>query len=235
MSINFTLVVSFFVAMLAILNPIGNVAIFLDHVNDEPSEIQKNLAKLLAVVIFLIAVFFYTTGQPFLNLFGITIPAFRIAGGILIMGVGMRMLHGKPKFDQDELEKKPSSDNPFREAAKKLSDIIVPVALPIFMGPGAMTTVILYSQQAKGTGIFTHIFMILAMAAVCVIIGAILYMSRWFIKILGKNGMQIVTRTMGLLLCAIAVQFVINGVDQLLPGLMSAEFVHSAASAAQQM
>lgn len=215
--------------MIAILNPIGNVAIFLEHVNNEPTVIQKNLAKLLALSIFLIAVFFYTTGQPFLNLFGITIPAFRIAGGILIMGVGMRMLHGKPKFDQEELETKPVIDNPFREAYKKLSDILVPVALPIFMGPGAMTTVIIYSQQAHG--FLTNVFMILALAAVCTIIGFILYMSRWFIKILGKNGMQIVTRTMGLLLCAIAVQFVINGVDQLIPGLMSPEFIHNAAAA----
>lgn len=218
---------SFFVALLAILNPIGNVAVFLENVNSEPSEIQKNLAKLIAATIFLIALFFYTTGQPFLNLFGITIPAFRIAGGILIMGVGMRMLHGKPKFDNDDLETKPVIDNPFREAYKKLGDIIVPVAIPIFMGPGAMATVILYSQQAHDQGVFTNVFMVIAMIAVCTMIGAILYMSRWFIKILGKNGMQIVTRVMGLLLCAIAVQFVVNGVDQLIPGVLNPDFVHS--------
>lgn len=215
---------SFFVALIAILNPVGNVAVFLDHVNNEPSEIQKNMAKMLAVVIFVIAVFFYTTGQPFLNLFGITIPAFRIAGGILIMGVGLRMLHGKSKFDQEELETKQVTGNAFKEAYKKLSNIIVPVALPIFMGPGAMTTVILYSQQAKG--VLTNLCMVLVIAIVCTIIGTILYLSRWFIKILGKNGMQIVTRTMGLLLCAIAVQFVINGVNQLIPGLISSQFVH---------
>ncbi|MDR0952697.1 MAG: MarC family protein [Elusimicrobiota bacterium] len=225
MSINFSLVLSFFIALLAILNPIGNVPIFLENVNNESNAIQKNLAKLLALTIFVISIFFYYAGQPFLNLFGITIPAFKIAGGILIMGVGMRMLHGKPKFENEGLHTQKDSNNAFREATKKLSNIIVPVAIPIFLGPGAMTTVILYSNQAKG--FLTNFFMILALAAVCTIIGAILYLSRWFIKILGINGMQIVTRTMGLILCAIAVQFVINGVDQLIPNLINPEFVHN--------
>ncbi|MDR1683858.1 MAG: MarC family protein, partial [Elusimicrobiota bacterium] len=165
------------------------------------------------------------TGEPFLKLFGITIPAFRIAGGILIMRLGIHMLSGKPKGGQDDKEPA-SGKNSFKEAYTKLSDIIVPVALPIFMGPGAITTVILYSQQAQG--FLTNFFMILSLAAVCTLIGTELYFSRLMLQILGKNGMQIVTRTMGLLLCAIAVQFVINGVDQIIPGVLNPAFTHNA-------
>jgi multiple antibiotic resistance protein len=225
MTIDFSLVMSFFIAVLAILNPIGNVPIFLENVNEDPNEVQKNIAKLMGVAIFAIMLFFYIVGQPFLKMFGITIPAFRIAGGILIMMIGMRMLHGKPKFDNEGLENNPVVANPFQEAKKRLSSIIVPVATPIFVGPGTITTVILFSQRAQGIG--THVFMIIALAAVCVIIAAVLYMSRWFAKILGKNGMQIVTRTMGLLLCAIAVQFVVDGTAQLLPGVLNPLFTHS--------
>jgi multiple antibiotic resistance protein len=68
--------------------------------------------------------------------------------------------------------------------------------------------------------------MILALMCVCAIIAAVLYMSRWIAKILGRNGMQIVSRTMGLLLCAIAVQFVIDGVAQLLPNVIDPMFTH---------
>ena len=76
MNIDFSLALNFFIALLAILNPIGNIPIFLEHVNSETAEVQKNIAVLLASTIFVIILFFYFTGQPFLSLFGITIPAF---------------------------------------------------------------------------------------------------------------------------------------------------------------
>jgi multiple antibiotic resistance protein len=224
MSVDFSLVFSFFIAVLAILNPIGNVPIFLEHVNDDPNEVQKNIAKLMGVAIFVISAFFYIIGQPFLQIFGITIPAFRIAGGILIMMIGIRMLNGKPKFDNTGLEKAAVAVNPFQEATKKMSGIIVPVVTPIFVGPGSIATVILFSQKAPN--LITHIFMILALVCICALIAGVLYMSRWIAKILGRNGMQIVSRTMGLLLCAIAVQFVIDGISQLLPNVIDPMFIH---------
>ncbi len=223
MNIDFPLVLNFLIALLAILNPIGNIPIFLEHVNNETAEVQKNIAKLLSATIFVIILFFYFTGQPFLSLFGITIPAFRIAGGILIMTIGFRLLHGKPKFDPDGMETN-AELNPFSIATKRLSSIIVPVATPIFVGPGAITTVILYSERAESPA--TTVCMVLAIAVACLVIGAALYTSRWFFKILKKNGMQIVSRTMGLILCAIAVQFVIEGVAQLVPNLIDPAYLH---------
>ncbi len=224
MQIDFALVLNFFIAMLAILNPIGNVPIFLEHVNDDSAEVQKNLAKLMGLAIFVISLFFYFTGQPFLRAFSITIPAFRIAGGILIMMIGMRMLNGKPKFDNEGLQHPVTPVNPFLEATKRLSSIIVPVATPIFVGPGTITTIILYAQKADGW--LTNIAMLLALAGACTIIGAVLFLSRWFFKILGRNGMQIVSRAMGLILCAIAVQFVVDGIAQLLPGVINPMYTH---------
>lgn len=223
MNIDFSLALNFFIALLAILNPIGNIPIFLEHVNTETAEVQKNIAVLMASSIFVIILFFYFTGQPFLSLFGITIPAFRIAGGILIMTIGFRLLHGKPKFDPDGMETS-AETNPFSIATKRLSSIIVPVATPIFVGPGAITTVILYSERSKSPA--TAACMVLAIIAACFLIGVALYMSRWFFKILKKNGMQIVSRTMGLILCAIAVQFVIEGIAQLIPGIINPDYLH---------
>ncbi len=225
MSIDFPLILNFFIAVLAILNPIGNVPIYLEHVNQDSTDVQKNIAKLLALSIFIICAFFFFIGQPFLSLFGISIPAFRIAGGILIMTIGFRMLHGKPKFDNEGLETKASTTNSFKQATERLSSLIVPLAMPIFAGPGAITTVILYAQ--KPHNFLTVIGMIFALAAACFVIGLALYMSRWVFRILKNNGMQIVSRTMGLILCAIAVQFVIQGIAQLIPGLIDPTYLHS--------
>ena len=225
MSLDLHLVLNFFIAMLAILNPIGNVPIFLQHVSEDSLEVQKNLARLMSVTIFVIATFFYFVGQPFLGIFGITIPAFRIAGAILLMMIGIRMLHGKPKFDDSTLQTQAPNLSPFVQAKQKLGSIIVPVAIPIFVGPGAITTVILYSQRCESG--LTTFFMIIALAAACYIIGIVLSLSRWVSKILGHNGMQIVSRTMGLILCAIAAQFAIEGIAQLIPNLFDPQFVHS--------
>jgi len=223
MSVDFSLVLNFFIALLAILNPIGNIPIFMEHVNSETAEVQKNIAILIALAIFALIIIFYFTGQPLLSLFGITIPAFRIAGGILIMMIGFRILNGKPKFDPDGMETV-KVDDAFSVATNRFSSIMIPVATPVFFGPGAMTTVILFSQRADSAG--TKIFMVLAAAIACLVIGAALYLSRWFFKILRRNGMQIVSRTMGLILCAIAVQFLIDGVAQLIPNVFDTTYLH---------
>jgi multiple antibiotic resistance protein len=225
MLIDFSKALSFYIAIIAIINPIGNVPIFLEAVNEDPVEVQKNVAKLLGLTILLICLFFYFTGQSFLKIFGITIPAFRIAGGILLMMIGIRMMNGKPKFDSEDLAKKPSAQNPFKEAKARLSSIIVPVAIPLFVGPGALTTVILFSQQA--VGFVENLLMVFALAAVCGTIAFALYMSRTLVKIFGGNGMQIITRVFGLILCAMAVQFVIDGAAQLLPGAINPLYTHA--------
>jgi len=225
MYIDFPLILNFFIAVLAILNPIGNVPIFLEHVSQDSSDVQKNIAKLLAFSVFAIAVLFFFVGQPFLRVFGISIPAFRISGGILIMMIGLRMLHGKPKFENNGLEIKAKETNSFREATERLSSLIVPLAMPIFIGPGAITTIILYAQ--KPFNFITGVGMITALAMACTVVGVVLYLSRWLFRILRNNGMQIVSRTMGLILCAIAVQFVIQGIAQLVPGLIDATYLHT--------
>ena len=224
MNIDFSLALNFFIALLAILNPIGNIPIFMEHVNSETADVQQNIALLIAAAIFVLIMIFYFTGQPLLSLFGITIPAFRIAGGILIMMIGFRILNGKPKFDPDGMETR-KTDNAFSVATNRFSSIMVPVATPVFFGPGAMTTVILFSQRAESAA--TQVLMVIAAAFVCAMIAGALYLSRWFFKILRKNGMQIVSRTMGLILCAIAVQFIIDGIGQLIPNIFDPTYLHA--------
>lgn len=210
--------------MTAIINPVGNVPVFLEYVDGESVKVKKAAAILMAVAVFVSLVFFFLFGRTALNLFGITIPAFRIAGGILIFSIGLRLMNGRTKFDTSGLEAS-AHKSVFRAASNRLSKIIVPVVIPMYVGPGTITTVMLYAD-AQITPL-TYYSVIGVLALVAVIIGICLYFSNYLQKALGANGMQIIIRLFGMALVAIAVQFVIDGVNQLLPGVLNPEFVHN--------
>ena len=214
-----------FIGMLAILNPIGNVPIFLEHVENETPKVQRAVAILMALSIFILMAVFFIFGNQILSVFGITIPAFRLAGSIIILIVGLRMLQGKGKFESHGIETASNSNGTFDQARNRLSLILVPVAMPLFIGPGSITTVILYAEKTTS---ITMGIMMLAMLFLCsVIVGVVLVSSRYIFNKIGTNGTQIVIRFMGMILCAIAMQFMIDGVAQLLPGVLDSSFTHA--------
>ena len=214
-----------FIGMLAILNPIGNVPIFLEHVENETPKVQRAVAILMALSIFILMAVFFIFGNQILSAFGITIPAFRLAGSIIILIVGLRMLQGKGKFESHGIETAANANGTFDQARNRLSLILVPVAMPLFIGPGSITTVILYAEKTTS---ITMGIMMLAMLFLCsVIVGVVLVSSRYIFNKIGTNGTQIVIRFMGMILCAIAMQFMIDGVAQLLPGVLDSSFTHA--------
>ena len=210
-----SVVVNSFIGIIAILNPIGNVPIFLEHVENETPKVQRMVAILLV---------FFLFGTRLLTMFGITIPAFRLAGSIVILRVGLRMLQGKSKFENSGMETAASSGTTFDQARNSLSHILVPVAMPLFIGPGSITTVILYAE--KSTTLATTMSMIFVLFLSACVVGACLVGARFIFSKIGRNGTQIVIRFMGMILCAIAMQFMIDGVAQLLPGVLNDTFVH---------
>ncbi|ACC99079.1 Multiple antibiotic transporter [Elusimicrobium minutum Pei191] len=223
---DFSFLIGAFVGTLSILNPIGNVPIFLEHVQTDSPKMQRAIALLLGLSIFALLIFFFFIGRSALNLFSITIPAFRIAGGILILLVGIRMMQGKSKFSNEGIQAAPAAQqNVFEEATFRLSSIIVPVAMPLFVGPGTITTVILFSDNTKT--LLNTVGMVLVLAICSAIVTICLLSSRYIYKILGNNGMQIVVRFMGMILCAMAVQFMIDGFAQLLPGVLNPDYIHA--------
>jgi multiple antibiotic resistance protein len=169
---------------------------------------------------------FFVFGTQILNLFGITLPAFRLAGSIIILIVGLRMLQGKSKFDAGGIETASAQGGTFDQARNRLSHIVVPVAMPLFVGPGSITTVVLYAEKVQTLPMFLMMLFVLFLATV--VVGVCLAVSRSIFDLLGSNGTQIVIRFMGMILCAIAMQFMIDGVAQLLPGVLNANFIHGA-------
>ena len=223
-NLNLSLISNFFIAILAIINPVGNIPVFIDQVRNDSKIVQKDIAMLLSLIIFVIMLIFFLTGESLLKIFGITIPAFRIAGGILILLIGLRTINGRKNFDTNDFVAEPEEKSTFKQAKKRVASLVVPLAIPIFVGPGVATTVILYSQQISG--ITNTIAAVIAMFLVSSIVASFLLISNWFSRIFGKNFMDIISRTMGLILCAIAIQFMIEGINQLFPGVINPEFTH---------
>ena len=221
---DWSVVVNSFIGIVAILNPIGNVPIFLQHVENETPKVQRAVALLMACSIFALLLIFFLFGNRILTMFGITIPAFRLAGAVIILRVGLRMLQGKSKFENSGIETAASSGTTFDQARNSLSHILVPVAMPLFIGPGSITTVILYAEKSTTLVMTTCMILVLFLSA-C-IVGACLVGARYIFSKIGPNGTQIVIRFMGMILCAIAMQFMIDGVAQLLPGTLNADFIH---------
>ncbi len=221
---DWSLVVNSFIGIIAILNPIGNVPIFLEHVENETPKVQRAVALLMAGAIFGLLLVFFLFGNRILTMFGITIPAFRLAGAIIILRVGLRMLQGKSKFENSGIQTAASSGTTFDQARNSLSHILVPVAMPLFIGPGSITTVILYAEKSTTWAMTMSMVFVLFVSA-C-IVGACLVSARYIFSKIGPNGTQIVIRFMGMILCAIAMQFMIDGFAQLLPGTLNADFTH---------
>lgn len=221
---DWSIVVNSFIGIIAILNPIGNVPIFLEHVENETPKVQRAVALLMACSIFGLLLVFFLFGNRILTMFGITIPAFRLAGAVIILRVGLRMLQGKSKFENSGIQTAASSGTTFDQARNSLSHILVPVAMPLFIGPGSITTVILYAE--KSTTFLMTMSMVFVLFLSACIVGICLVSARWIFSKIGPNGTQIVIRFMGMILCAIAMQFMIDGVAQLLPGTLNADFIH---------
>ncbi len=221
---DWSLVVNSFIGIIAILNPIGNVPIFLEHVENETPKVQRAVALLMAGAIFGLLLVFFLFGNRILTMFGITIPAFRLAGAVIILRVGLRMLQGKSKFENSGIQTAASSGTTFDQARNSLSHILVPVAMPLFIGPGSITTVILYAEKSTTLAMTMSMVFVLFLSA-C-IVGACLVSARYIFSKIGPNGTQIVIRFMGMILCAIAMQFMIDGIAQLLPGTLNADFIH---------
>jgi len=221
---DWSLLFNAFIGVIAILNPIGNMPIFLSHVENETPSVQRAVALLMSLAIFILMLIFFIFGTRILTAFGITLPAFRLAGSVMILLVGLRMLQGKSKFENHGIETSAATGTTFDQARNSLSHILVPVAMPLFMGPGTITTVILYAEKCD-TLIMTLAMILVLFLSSC-LVAAVLLCSRYIFDRIGSNGTQIVIRFMGMILCAIAMQFMIDGVDQLLPGVLNTAFTH---------
>jgi len=196
-----------FISLFVTLDPIGNVPIFLT-ITPHNSEAERAAMVTRAVlVVFGVLVLFALCGNLIFRLFGVTIEAFRIVAGLLLLKIAFDMMEAKPA----RVRHTPEED---AEGAQRHDVAIIPLAIPLLSGPGSISNVIALTGQAtKSPKVLTAFSLLLLAIALNALIAFISLRSATAItRLLKESGMRILTRVMGLILAAIAVQFVLTGI-----------------------
>ncbi len=199
-----------FMGVVSVLNPVGAIPVFLGLTSSRSNKERKTIAGVTALSTTLILMVAAVSGEAILSFFGISISSFRVGGGILILLMAISMLHAKTshaKHTPDEA----------KEAEDMESVAVVPLAIPLLAGPGSISAVIVYAHEAR------NLFELCALGIVILISGLIVWtMLRLAVPIgarLGTTGINIAVRLLGLLLAAIAVEFMAAGLKGLFPVL----------------
>jgi multiple antibiotic resistance protein len=214
------LAVNFFVALFALIDPIGNVPLFAAATLGAAAAGRRMVALYIGLFITGFLIFFYFTGVALLEFFGISMPAFRIAGGIILFILGLDMVRDDFTTMFADAAEGIEGQSPRVYAKQRFERLIVPFAMPLLIGPGSISTVIIYASEAKEFGLGGMAVGVGVIAAVSIVTVACFWASPLISKALGRIGMSIVVRVLGLILCALAVQFVLIGVGDATRGLV---------------
>lgn len=211
--------VNFFVALFALLDPIGTVPFFAAGTTGISGRDRAQIALYISLFVLGFLTFFYFTGLSLLAFFGISLPAFRIAGGVILFILGLDMVRDNQSAKSaDVTETEPHTR---REAvARRFERMLVPFAMPLLIGPGAISTVIIYASQGRALGLEGAAIGVGVIAAVALSTLLAFLATPLITRLLGKIGLSIVVRVLGLILCAMAVQFILAGFSDATHGLI---------------
>src|SRR5436190_7538700 len=202
--------VNFFVALFALIDPIGNVPLFAAATSGVRARDRAMISLYISLFVFGFLTFFFFTGLSLLQFFGISLPAFRIAGGVILFLLGLEM--ARDDFTASVAEAADGATGQGRAfVRKRFEKMIVPFAMPLLIGPGAISSVVIYASQAKQFGMQGAAVGVGAIAAVSAATLASFLATPILTRLLGRIGLTIVVRVLGLILCALAVQFILAG------------------------
>ncbi len=205
--LDFTEYTKIFISLFAIIDPVGNIPIIIAFTVGMTAQRRDRVGLMASLSVLAILLAALLLGEAVLEFFGISIHSFRTAGGILLLLTAITMLiSDKPGTLPDDTDGDATS-----------SIAIVPLSTPLLAGPGAISTVILDAH--KGTNAGHYGIMALLLVALSLIVWLTFLIAPWISQRLGRIGCNIATRLMGLLLAAIAVEFIAGGLRGLFPAL----------------
>lgn len=208
--LEYTEYTKFLIALLAIVNPLGAVPIFVALTTGTPELERKRIGKIVIAAVMIILFAALLIGDGLLKFFGITIHSFSVGGGIMILLMAISMLQAK----RSHISQTPEET---REGESKESVAVVPLAMPLLAGPGAISTIILYAH--KNTGATHYAIMAVDILIVGFLLWLVLKLVPWISQHVSQTGINIFTRIMGLILAAIAIEFIASGLKGLFPVL----------------
>lgn len=199
------LALTVFTSLFAIVNPVVNIPIFLELTSGADKATKKRVAKMSTLTAFIIVLVFVFLGKSIFDFLGITIPAFRITGGILLFYVGFELLSSKKSSIQS------NTDNPI---AFDESIAISPLAIPMLAGPGTIVAAMNYTANQNYAGMLV---IVLALALVMFITYFAFIFSERIFKFLGSNIIMVLGKLMGLIAAIMGTNMVIEGIKSALP------------------
>jgi multiple antibiotic resistance protein len=205
--------VNFFVALFALLDPIGNVPVFAAATAGALAAGRRWVAVYISLFAFVFMTFFFFSGLALLEFFGISLPAFRIAGGVILFLMGLEMARDDFTAMFADAAEGAETEGARAYARRRFERLVVPFAMPLLIGPGAISSVVIFASEAKQFGLQGMAAGIGVIAAVSVVTMLCFWLTPVISKLLGRIGLTIIVRVLGLILCAMAVQFIIIGVS----------------------
>ncbi|MEY3773330.1 MAG: hypothetical protein RLZZ129_110 [Verrucomicrobiota bacterium] len=191
------------IALLPLINPLAAAPTFLAITEGDTAARRNQQLRMACIYMVVILVSFLIGGTFIMSFFGISIPGLRIAGGLLVAGIGSGMLMAAPRD--------PVQSNKENEAARAKRDIAFsPLAMPMLSGPGAIAVTLGFTSLA--TDWTDYVAIIIGILIVAAIIYSTLRISGKIVRVIGTTGMNALTKVMGFLILCIGIQFVVNGV-----------------------
>ncbi len=203
----FELFISSFITFFVVIDPIGVATIFLGMIGRQNIGSPSRLALRATLIGFTLMTLFAFVGKPFIESLGISTQAFRVAGGLLLFFLSYRMVMGY--HESDMAEASAASARGHRDLA------VFPLAIPLLSGPGGMTVSILLMDKAKGD-LWHQAMVMAALLSVGVISFITLCSARLMLRVIGQGGVDILARVLGVILAALSVQFIADGVNALI-------------------
>ncbi len=198
----------------AMMNPIANTPIFISLTADDDAATRRRIARRSLLIAFGIVAVVSLAGGLVFSLFDITVRALRIAGGVLVFAIGYHMLQGGGARPHT-----PSTADVEDSLTARLAVAVSPLAVPILAGPGAIVTAMNF---AAGNEVVHMAISVAAYAVICLASYFCFVSAGWFVRHLGQNGLNVVTRLMGLIVATIGVGMLLDGVEQSIRAFLAA-------------
>ncbi|WP_455206012.1 MarC family protein [Kaarinaea lacus] len=200
----------FFTALLVIISPFAALPIFLSLTRSYTQQDRSKIAITASATVFAVLVVVAFSGEAILTGMGTSLASFRVGGGIVLLLMALAMLKAQPDTVRNTKEETIAAE-------EKQTIAVVPLAIPLLAGPGAISTVII--EMHRSNGIYHTILVVLSIFGACIILWMVLKLARPIGSLLGPIGLNIINRLFGLILTAIAIEIIANGLKQLFPVL----------------
>ena len=199
-----------FVALIALINPLGVLPMFISLTQDFSAVQKQRAIRTAAFTVVAVVAISALLGENIIRFFGISTASLQVSGGLLILLMALNMLNAQPGGTKTTVEERD-------EAEHKNAIGVVPLGIPLLTGPGAMSTVIVMAHNAKQPMDYAAI--IGSGVVIAILVWLTLQMAQPIARTLGRTGINITTRIMGLLVAAVAVEFIVDGLTAMIPAL----------------